>query len=275
MHIVDPLPTAPSRASPANFPTLADAWVAAMAVFGLQVNQVASDINDAANAAAASAATAVNAPGTSATSTTSTTIANAVTKTFAIQTGKLFAIGQTVTVASAANPSNRMIGIVTAANGTTGSLSVLVKVTGGTGTFADWSIALTAPLDLLIATIAELMAGTANDRVVTPATLIGAQAWQTLVDASTITADLTAGCNLKVTMAGNRTIATPTGLKEGQVILLLLINDATGSRVPSFATSFDFGLAGTPVMPTAANSSMLLVGIVGPGATSIFTSRSR
>lgn len=96
-------------------------------------------------AAAASAASALNAPGTSATSTTSTAIGTG-SKTVTIQTGKAFSVGQTVVLASAANVANQMIGQITAHNSGTGSLTVNVSATGGSGTYTDWVVSLAAAL---------------------------------------------------------------------------------------------------------------------------------
>lgn len=96
-----------------------------------------------ANNSAASASSALNAPGTSATSTTSTAIGTG-SKTVTIQTGKAFAVGQTVVLASAANVANQMIGQITAHNSGTGSLTVNVSATGGSGTYTDWVVSLSA-----------------------------------------------------------------------------------------------------------------------------------
>jgi hypothetical protein len=109
-----------------------------------QVVAVASNVVTKAQAASAAAATAVNAPGTQATSTTSVAIGTG-SKSFNIQTGKAFAVGQFVIAASAANVGNFMLGQITAHNSTTGALTVNVTITGGSGTYADWSIAVSAP----------------------------------------------------------------------------------------------------------------------------------
>jgi len=72
------------------------------------------------------------------TSATSTLIATG-SKTFAVnESGRSWAIGTTLILASAANPANSMTGQVTAyaAN----SLTVNVTAVGGAGTFADWQI---------------------------------------------------------------------------------------------------------------------------------------
>lgn len=159
------LPVAPSRARPATFADEGDAflgtlpaWGAALEAFGIQVSedavQAAADAASAAAAAigaassaaasAASAASALAAPGTSATSTTSLAIGTGA-KALIIQTGKAYAVGQFVTVASTASPTNYLLGQITAYDAGTGALTVQVGSVGGAGTFAAWTVALTAP----------------------------------------------------------------------------------------------------------------------------------
>jgi hypothetical protein len=95
-----------------------------------------------ANNAAASAASALNAPGTNATSTTSLAVGTG-SKTLTIQTGKAYAVGQSVIVARTSDPAGaRMGGVITAHNSGTGSLTVIVSVSFGSGTFTDWTVSL-------------------------------------------------------------------------------------------------------------------------------------
>lgn len=165
MTTVSTLPTAPNRNDPSTFASRADAWVAAIGTWTTEVNTVAGEVNtNATNAstsastattqagiattkaaeAAASAATAVNAPGTSATSSTSNTI-GVGSKTFTIQTGKAFVVGQWVTIADTAAPStNYMLGAITAHNSGTGSITVNVESFAGSGTITSWSLGLSA-----------------------------------------------------------------------------------------------------------------------------------
>lgn len=89
----------------------------------------------AAASAVSAAASAANLVGTSATSV----LIGTGSKAFTTQSGKTFT-GQNVIIASAANTTNYMHGIVTAYSGT--SLTVLVATTNGTGTFADWIISV-------------------------------------------------------------------------------------------------------------------------------------
>ena len=108
----------------------------------------ASKVDAAASesAAAASAASAINGPGTSATSSTSLAVGIG-SKTLTIQTGKLFSVGQTVVIASIADPANvQMSGVVTAHDNATGLITVQVPTgaSAGSGTYAAWTVSVTA-----------------------------------------------------------------------------------------------------------------------------------
>lgn len=76
----------------------------------------------------------------------------------------------------------------------------------------------------------------------------------TLTDAATVAVDAALGTLAILTMAGDRTIANPTNLVEdGQLLVFRLIQDATGTRVPSWDTKYKFGASGAPTLSTAAN----------------------
>ncbi len=75
------------------------------------------------------------------TSTTSVAIATG-SKTFTTQTGLQFFPGGTVNIASSASALNYMNGTVTSYNTSTGALVVNVLTDGGSGTHADWNIAV-------------------------------------------------------------------------------------------------------------------------------------
>lgn len=75
------------------------------------------------------------------TSTTSVSIGTG-SKSFTTQSGLQFFTGGTVTISSAANSSNYMNGIVTSYTSSTGALVVNVLTVGGSGTHADWNIAV-------------------------------------------------------------------------------------------------------------------------------------
>ena len=172
MTTITALPTAPSRADPANFRTRADAFMAALPTFATETNTVAGEVNTNAttattqagiattqagnaatsasnallseNAAAASALTALNAPGTSATSTTSLTIGTGA-KSLTIQTGKSIVVGMALVIARTSAPATtRMSGVVTSYDSGTGALGVTVDSVTGSGTHTDWTVSLSA-----------------------------------------------------------------------------------------------------------------------------------
>lgn len=91
--------------------------------------------------AAASAASALGAPGTSATSITAVTIGTGAKVFTLAQTGKAFSEGQRVVVASDADATNQMSGIITGFVDPT--LTVEVDNTSGSGSLSDWIISLT------------------------------------------------------------------------------------------------------------------------------------
>lgn len=105
----------------------------------------ATNASNSAAAAAASAASAVSAPGTNASSTTSLAVGTG-SKSLTIQAGKAFVVGMSVKIASTASPGNWMAGDITAYNSGTGALTVNSVLTSGSGTVADWTVSLTAPV---------------------------------------------------------------------------------------------------------------------------------
>lgn len=172
MTTITALPTAPSRADPANFRTRADAFMAALPTFATETNTVAGEVNTNASnaatsastattqagtattqasnasasaaAASASALTALNAPGTSATSTSSLAVEPGP-KSLTIQTGKSIVGGMTLVIARTSAPTTtRMSGVVSSYDSGTGALGVTVDSVTGSGTHTDWTVSLSA-----------------------------------------------------------------------------------------------------------------------------------
>ena len=83
-----------------------------------------------------------------------------------------------------------------------------------------------------------------------------------LSDGATINIDASDAINgiFTVTMAGNRTIAAPTGSPvNGQTMELWLRQDATGSRVPTFNSTYKFnGVGGSPTLSTTGGYEDIL-----------------
>ncbi len=103
---------------------------------------------------------------------------------------------------------------------------------------------------------AEMWTGSTSTKIVTPKKIFDAAVTQTLTDGATITPDGNAGFNFKVTLGGNRTLANPTNMKTGQSGIIIVTQDATGSRTLTFGSNWRFagGAVVGGILTTAANS---------------------
>lgn len=102
------------------------------------------------------------------------------------------------------------------------------------------------------ATAAQFHANTAGkalstDKVWSAADLV------TLTDGATVTADLSTGFNFILTLAGNRTMAAPTNTKNGQSGVILVKQDATGSRTLSWNSAWKWTNGTAPTLTTVAS----------------------
>lgn len=113
------------------------------------------------------------------------------------------------------------------------------------GTDTLW-LALGVALDVLTGTLTTPVTGDA---------LYDSAAPTVLTDAATVAWDTNNGYNAYVVLGGNRTIGAPTNLRSGMTYTLELVQDATGSRVPTWASVWDWGAAGSPTLQTTANKA--------------------
>jgi len=83
----------------------------------------------------------------------------------------------------------------------------------------------------------------------------------TLTDQSTIAWDVVASPVAKVTLAGNRTIAAPSGSTPiaGQFIAITVIQDGTGSRTLTWNATYEFTADTAPTLTTTASKADLFV----------------
>lgn len=89
----------------------------------------------------------------------------------------------------------------------------------------------------------------------TPATTIY-YAPITLADAATIVTDASLGTTFRVTLGGNRTLANPIRMMDGQKIMWEITQDATGGRTLTLGSAFALGTDLTAVtLSTAANKT--------------------
>jgi hypothetical protein len=75
-----------------------------------------------------------------------------------------------------------------------------------------------------------------------------------LTDAATIAVDMANGPNFSVTLAGNRTLGTPTNQVVGMSGFIVVTQDATGFRTLSYAADWKWFGGQTPVLTTTANA---------------------
>lgn len=262
---ITPLPTpVPSTADPANFDTRADALLEALPTFVTETNTTAAQVNaDAAAAAQAKAdaenaatlagqnATAASAAATTnATSTTSNTIAGSGDKTWDVGTGKSFVLGQYVRVANSVTAW--MAGLVKSYSGST--LVVTVDDSAGSGTFTSWTVSL-APKGATrtAAAAADVWAGTANTKDITPKAFADSAAFVALTSSAALAPAASDGFNRVCTLAHSGSVAAPSGMLDGVMYELVLIGN--GSAAPTSWTGVDsWGDAGTPDYNSASGA---------------------
>ena len=122
----------PPRGDRINFPILIDAFITwLLDVFWPELD---------------TAVKAFNFNATNSTSTTSDTIATGST-TITVQASKSYVLGMTLKIAYTTDPTNWMLGEVTAYDSGTGSLTVNVRTKNGSGTYAAWTVSLAATPD--------------------------------------------------------------------------------------------------------------------------------
>jgi hypothetical protein len=80
----------------------------------------------------------------------------------------------------------------------------------------------------------------------------------TLTDGATITPNFALNNSFTVTLAGNRTLANPTNLVAGQSGVIIINQDATGSRTLAYGTNYDFGGGTAPTLTTTANAQDMI-----------------
>lgn len=100
---------------------------------------------DAIEADIDAAALTVTTAGSNTTSTTSNSIGTG-SKTWTVETGKSLVVGMFYRMASTASPTTFAAGTVTAYNSSTGSLTLNVTVTSGSGTITAWTGSLTVAI---------------------------------------------------------------------------------------------------------------------------------
>jgi len=127
-------------------------------------------------------------------------------------------------------------------------------------------------LDVVQGTLVEVATGTINFRTVweltTASPVIGTssltfKSWigpraQTLTDGATVNWDVSLGMMGVLTLGGNRTMAAPTNLRNGEAYALIVNQDGTGSRTITWNAVFKWPGGTVPTLSTAAGSVDIL-----------------
>lgn len=95
--------------------------------------------------------------------------------------------------------------------------------------------------------------------------------YTTLTDGATISINLAANNFFKVLLGGNRTLAVPTGIVQGQNFIITAYQDGTGSRTVAFAWVYQFPGGSAPTLTTGKYTKDTLAGNVDVYSTSTIT----
>lgn len=159
------LPTPPSRSTPSDFSTKADAFIAALPTFVTEANAQAA---------------ALELNSTTANSTTSLAIGTGE-KSLTVDVSKSYQPGMSLKIAYTTGPTNWMHGDVVSYNSGTGALVVNVTTISGSGTQAVWTITFSAPTEtgkIELATGYSLAGGAISKKLTVPVDgVIGDWSW--------------------------------------------------------------------------------------------------
>lgn len=83
-------------------------------------------------------------------------------------------------------------------------------------------------------------------------------AFQTLTDAATVAWDASQGQVAQVTLGGDRTLGTPTGIITGQAYQLVVVQGAGGNHTLTLPSTFVFPGGASPSWSTTAGERDIL-----------------
>ena len=75
-----------------------------------------------------------------------------------------------------------------------------------------------------------------------------------LTDGTSVAVNFSDGQNFSLTLAGNRTLESPTNCVAGQSGSIFVIQDGTGSRTLSYAANWKFSGGTAPTLTTTASA---------------------
>lgn len=176
-------------------------------------------------------------------------------------------------VAAHTHPMSEVVGLVTAlsSKSETGHVHAIANITGlqtaldakvpttravGASGLATGGGALSSDISIAVAaaSAAELRTGTETGKALTPGGAMEAADPVTLTDASTITFNMSAGINFKVTLGGNRTMGSPSGVVAGKSGVIRIAQDGAGNRTLDWSSNWKWVGGTKPTLSTAANA---------------------
>ena len=83
----------------------------------------------------------------------------------------------------------------------------------------------------------------------------------TVTDGATQTFDCTSTSHFQWTLGASRTMSTPTNVANGQLIYIMVVQDATGSRLVTWPSNFTWPAGTAPTLTTTASKADLFFAV--------------
>lgn len=155
---------------------------------------------------------------------------------------------------NASNSASAASASAAAAAASAGSIAFPIPIASG-GTGATTAAAARTALGLAIGSDVQAYdAATAKTNTAQSFSAAQRGTISALTDGATITPNFALGNNFSVTLAGNRTLANPTNLTAGQHGVIVITQDATGSRTLAYGANWKFPGGTAPSLTTTANA---------------------
>lgn len=272
--LVTPLSDAPNRATDDDetFVTKANVTMSELVTMVDELgetipamNAVAGEVEANAESAAADAATAGAAAGAALnlsdlcrTSAANLTVGAGVKALTGLNlpSAAAFQNGDDVWLIRRGAADTRMRGQAGNVNPGAGTMDVTIGADGFAGSVGphnDWFVIHGVFASLARGVAADLLLGTSAIAALTADAIYDALVEVALVDAATIALDMSTFINAGVTLGGNRTLGNPSNAKPGQTGRIRVVQDGTGGRTLSFASSWKRD-GGAPSLSTAAGA---------------------
>lgn len=147
-------------------------------------------------------------------------------------------------------------------NDTTGSYTLTVKTSAGTGIVVEQGALVVVFCDgtnVVGVAPSGLISGYARLDTAQSFTKAQATTVVTLTDAANIAIDGDASNKFRLVLSGNRTLMNPTNPRNGAMLEILVVQDGVGSRTLAYDTKYVFPGGSPPTLTTTAGRADILV----------------